>query len=112
MAIVEGLCLLTVLEQIGIRPDVLVYVLRLSADGRMCDEKLFSLEISEEDMLDEISTLSRQIGIADDEPLLDRDTVRYHKRIRPLEQADCAEVIVPRIICLTTASADGSPLMV
>lgn len=85
--IVEGFCLLSVLEAIDVRPDLLVYVKRVWEDGRPFDADLLSDEVTEERMLGEIAEWARGMGIEDADPLLERDAVRYHKRVRPQEKA-------------------------
>jgi hypothetical protein len=86
--VVDGLCLRWVLEKVEYVQDVSIYVMKLDTDGTPVDYKLFSPEIDEKNMLAEVADIARVVGIGDDEPLLDRDSIRYHKRVSPHLCAD------------------------
>jgi hypothetical protein len=82
--IIEGILLLEALELI---PTVLVYVRRVDRFGTPCELDLFDDEISEGNMIalvnEEEAAFNRSSKLAD----LDRDIIRYHKRVRPHEAA-------------------------
>ena len=95
--IVEGLCLLAVLERIAVRLDLLVYVKRCSTSGRWLDEGDLAWDGNEEDLVSRITeqTLRARKVMAGRfgqtttlPPFLRLEVAKYHHRWRPLNKAD------------------------
>jgi len=82
--IIEGVCLLNVLEKIKIQPDILVYIKRIGSYGFWIDDKLCDSEIPLEDALQFISRAETVHGVGN----LDREIAVYHRNYSPLEKAD------------------------
>lgn len=70
MVIVEGVCLLEILERIEVTVCVHVYVKRISAVGLWCDFDICDQELSR------------------DKPNVENEVACYHRRFLPHEQAD------------------------
>ena len=95
--VVEGLCLLEVLDRIGIRADILIYLRRCSPTGRWEDEQDFTWQGTEEDLVARITDralrgrtlLAGRFGSTTTRPpALKIEVARYHLRRRPHEHAD------------------------
>jgi len=94
--IVEGMCLLEVLEEAGIRADVYVYVQRLRRDGSWADELVCDATLDHDWMVklvdDSVAMWRKQGGheASAEEPIgaiLDRETIDYHFCHRPKDKA-------------------------
>ena len=88
--IIEGVCLLEVLEKVEVLPDILVYVKRYQL-GMWADER--ELCVSEEE-LEEFLRQERDLAARlsgtqaeDNGPSLFDDIVRYHSKYRPQDHA-------------------------
>jgi hypothetical protein len=87
--VVEGVCLLQVLERVGVRVDVVVYIKRYHL-GLWADERELNVPLAQ---LDEFLRKEREIvelisGESDDGgPHLSDDVVRYHSNYQPHARA-------------------------
>jgi hypothetical protein len=97
LVIIEGICLLSVLDRIGVRPDLLIYLKRRSDSGRWLDESNLAWEGEEEALVSRITeqTLRMRRAMAgrfgrttDLPPSLRLEVAKYHFRYRPSEKAD------------------------
>jgi len=86
--VVEGIILLTVLDAMDLRPSTHLYVRHNWPLGSLTHRALLSPENSEAELIDEENEICRAAGIPDDAPILARELVTYHKRLRPHELAD------------------------
>jgi hypothetical protein len=100
-AIVEGVCLLAVLEALSLEPDLLVYVKRIRDDGYWYDHDVCDPEEDEETLIERLSReeaafaplaarLSGKPEPEGDDPglsPLNEEIVRYHCRYRPSRRA-------------------------
>jgi hypothetical protein len=75
--IIEGVCILDVLERIGSTPDLLIYLKRVDSDGLWPDEWL-----CDPSLIDADHPLLAQRGAP-----LDRMIVSYHLKFDPLSRA-------------------------
>ena len=85
--ILEGLCLLSVLERLSIEPEISVYIRRVDTDGIWLDEIFNSEDNDVNDVLrrlDKIENRRNKPGIADK----DRELARYHIEKKPITDAD------------------------
>jgi hypothetical protein len=82
---VEGICLLDALERLEIGVHHHVYVRRISAGGRFCDDELFDDEIELDEGIH--AKLSMQNCSSAGE-WLDAQIQEYHHRVRPHVRAD------------------------
>jgi hypothetical protein len=80
--LVEGICLLSVLDRLNAVASLFVYVMRVSSPGDPCDIELFDDDVSETVLLDKIGP-PQSTGAS-----FDRDLAEYHKRIHPHKRAD------------------------
>ncbi|MEJ2657251.1 MAG: hypothetical protein P8012_08630 [Desulfobacterales bacterium] len=89
--VVEGVCLLAVLEQISTPLDCLVYVKRMChhvwADERECDleddvEDFLDKEKKTVDLIEQAESSLDTLGLAE-------ELIRYHDKYRPHKKAEC-----------------------
>ncbi|MEB4632282.1 hypothetical protein [Burkholderia contaminans] len=83
VALVDGVCMASVLQVIGMQPTLTIYVQRNSRTGIPCDQEVLDMEDGIE--LDPYYTTL----ITDD---LDVEVFAYHKRYRPRANADIVYV--------------------
>ncbi len=87
--IVEGICVLQILDRLGIRPDAFVYVKRV-AHGYWLDEDHFDPQLPIEDHLagvrESIRPVAEMLGESGEQGLAE-EVIRYHAEYRPHERA-------------------------
>jgi hypothetical protein len=81
--LIEGICLLTLLDRLGVALGALIYVVRASAPGEWSEVDLFDDTVTEADLVARCGPVPSTAGAS-----LDRDLAIYHKRARPHERAD------------------------
>lgn len=90
--IVEGVCMLQVLEHVSFTPDAVVYVKRMS-HGYWCDERELDPQIPIEEHLHQlradIQPLAKAFGESGDLGLTE-EVIRYHASYRPHQRASLA----------------------
>jgi hypothetical protein len=86
--VVEGVLILAVLAQIGFQPSSHIYVRHNWPAGTLTHLGLVSAQFSEAQLMAEQNEMCRAAGISDDQPILVRELITYHKRRRPHEVAD------------------------
>ncbi|QDU55494.1 hypothetical protein [Aeoliella mucimassa] len=79
--IVESICLLKVLEQLSVSPDLLVYVKRLSS-GTWHDE----MHMEESDS--ETFAFVTKVPLLEEDTFLENSQKAYHENFEPLQKAD------------------------
>lgn len=88
--IVEGVCLLEVLDRIEISIDCLVYIKRYHLD-MWADERELVVDLGsvEDFLVKEREIVAMLSGESDaDGPSLEEDIIRYHSKYRPQDRAD------------------------
>lgn len=87
--IVEGICVLQILDRLGMEPDAFVYVKRV-AHGYWLDEDHFDPQMPIEDHLagirESIRPLAEMLGESGELGLAE-EVIRYHAEYRPHERA-------------------------
>lgn len=89
--VVDGVCLLAVLEQIATAVDCLVYVKRM-CHGIWADEHECDLDEDVEEFLDKEKETVRLIERSESAPNtlgLAEEIIRYHDKYRPHKKAEC-----------------------
>jgi hypothetical protein len=87
VSLIEGVCLLDILERIQITLDVLIYVKRVDTAGIWVDQNLCDTSRSLAKILEWLShteSCAGKPGIAN----LDRELATYHHKFQPVERAD------------------------
>ncbi|OGQ93087.1 MAG: hypothetical protein A2253_03155 [Deltaproteobacteria bacterium RIFOXYA2_FULL_55_11] len=75
---IEGVCLLAVLERIGLSVDILIYIRKLDSLGEWCDSELYNGIESETEWTKKISNLPE---------VLEKQVAEYHFKYRPFNGA-------------------------
>lgn len=86
--LVEGVLLRLVLENLQLSQVLHVYVKHRSLHGALTQPELFDEAQTEIDLLAKITHMAAMVGIRDDEPVLARELLRYHKQRLPHKHAD------------------------
>ena len=97
--IVEGVCVLEVLDRIEEKPDLTIYIKRPSADGFWRDFEYFDFSVGKgaEEIIAELKTRSQRLAEflsgadttgQNSHATLLHEIIRYHYRYRPHETAD------------------------
>ena len=85
--IVEGLCILAVLDQLGRRPEVSIYIRLVDEHGGWIDSFYYSEDNDLDEVLERLSGIDScfpdKPGIGDE----DRELVRYHVIGKPISRA-------------------------
>lgn len=92
-AVIEGCCLLAIIDRIGARIDLHVYVRGLSVSGFWHDS-----DVAEGDMLDHVIARNRAIARAAKagRSNLDHDLAVYHNQYRPYQSAGLVLDLIQR----------------
>lgn len=88
IVVIDGLCLQLVLNALGIATSSRIYVRHSWPQNTHAHDALLNARVGEEELLSRENEICRVAGIADDEPVLAREMITYHKRLRPHENAD------------------------
>lgn len=88
-SIVEGVCLLEVLERVGLKLDLAIYVQRYR-HGLWADEDWLGLDQNIEDYLEKLGIATELVSGEESERKEDLSTeiIRYHHEFHPHERAD------------------------
>ena len=84
--VVEGVCLLEILDRVDVSPDVVVYVKRVSRNGYWLDEETCDRARGLRELLRDIRSREERVkrpGIGD----LEREVAEYHCHYTPLARA-------------------------
>ena len=84
LVVIEGVCLLNILETLRVEPHKVIYVKRVARDGYWYDYRLSDPEFSLEESLHYVDRSENVPGIGN----LDREITTYHHQYSPLEKAD------------------------
>ena len=88
VVVIDSLCLQLVLDALGMATSSQIYVRHSWPPNTYTHEALLDAEVGEEELLSEEDEICRAAGIADDDPILARELIAYHKRRRPHDNAD------------------------
>lgn len=92
--IVDGICLQEVFDLLGLRPDLTVYVRRISPAGLWHDEDLSAASPEApdpEEVLQEYEDLAKVLEPdtgTEEHAHVSREVARYHREYRPVQRAD------------------------
>jgi hypothetical protein len=84
LCIIEGVCLLEVVNKIHFEPDFLIYIKLYNGTGDWVDASVCDISISLNNILHSIDTAENRPGIGN----FDRELARYHHKYHPIEKAD------------------------
>jgi hypothetical protein len=83
--IIESVMLQLVLDALNLTPEFSIYVKHSWPDGVFTRADFFDAAKTEDDLIEPINEIARACQIDDDEPMLERQLIRYHKRQVPHE---------------------------
>ncbi len=98
--IIEGICLLEILQTLKLKPDIYIYVKKITSQGLWCDQDICDIEENtdvdthiaelERQLNDFIDIMSNDIDKSDDSslPEIEKEQIRYHHKYRPQIHAD------------------------
>ncbi|MBI1928061.1 hypothetical protein HYR99_27935 [Candidatus Poribacteria bacterium] len=89
--VVEGICLLKILDRIQVTPDILIYIKHVNAYGDWYDDRYYEPRENPQEAIHEFdSELSRLASRGKEFPAdCEKEIIQYHQTYKPTVKADC-----------------------